>query len=117
MPFIQEYKFTEGCRDSSRRPESFIAWSERWQMNFNIKKCYELKITRKLRPLVSGYNIKGVALKSVDDHPYLGVHLSKDLRWNVHVAEISKKANQTLGFIRRNLGKFSQDVQDKALNH
>lgn len=91
-----------------------IAWSERWQMNFNIKKCYELKITRKLSPLVSGYNIKGVALKPVDEHPYLGVHRSKDLRWNVHVAEISKKANSTLGFIRRNLGKCSQDVKDKA---
>ena len=49
-----------------------ITWSERWQMNFNIKKCYELKITRKLSPLVSGYDIKGVALKPVDEHPYLG---------------------------------------------
>ena len=36
------------------------------------------------------------------------------LRWNVHVAEISKKANSTLGFIRRNLGNCSQDVKDKA---
>ena len=36
------------------------------------------------------------------------------LRWNVHVAEISKKANSTLGFIRRNLGKCFQDVKDKA---
>ena len=44
----------------------------------------------------------------------MGLHLSKDLRWNVHVAETSKKANSTLGFIRRNLGRCSQDVKDQA---
>ena len=111
------YKSINSQKDAEILQEdlnSLIRWSERWQMNFNIKKCYELKITRKLSPLVHGYNIKGVALKPVDEHPYLGVHLSKDLRWNVNVAETSKKANATLGFIRRNLSKCSQDVKDKA---
>ena len=31
------------------------------------------------------------------------------------MAETSKKANSTLGFIKRNLGKCSQDVKDQAL--
>jgi hypothetical protein len=78
------------------------------QMCFNTTKCYELKVTRKTSPIVYNYNIKEAALKPVEEHPYLGVHLSKDLKWNVHVAEFAKEANSTLGFIRRNLGKCSQ---------
>ena len=93
-----------------------IRWSDKWQMSFNSTKCYELKVTRKTNPIAYNYNINGVALKPVEEHPYLGVHLAKDLKWNVHVAKTAKKANSTLGFIRRNLGKCSQDVKERAYN-
>ena len=36
------------------------------------------------------------------NHPYLGVVLSNDLRWNSHVENIVVKGNKSLGFVRRN---------------
>jgi len=44
-------------------------------------------------------------LTSVDDEKYLGlgVTVSSDLSWSTHANTICAKANQKLGFIKRNL--------------
>ena len=51
---------------------------------------------------------------SVDSAKYLGVTLSTDLRWNRHIDNITHKANQTLGFLRRNLKINSVALKTKA---
>ncbi|KAI8514483.1 hypothetical protein Bbelb_070740 [Branchiostoma belcheri] len=38
-----------------------------------------------------------------NQHPYLGVILSRNLRWKAHINDITAKASSTLGFVRRNL--------------
>ena len=43
-----------------------------------------------------------------------GVTLSTDLRWNRHIDNITHKANQTLGFLRRNLKIKSIALKTKA---
>ena len=40
----------------------------------------------------------------VTHHPSLGIELSSDLSWDLHIATISKKANQILAFLRSYLG-------------
>ena len=45
---------------------------------------------------------------------YLGVELSSDLNWDVHIAGIIDKANRFLGFIRRNLTKCPENVKEEA---
>ena len=37
------------------------------------------------------------------NNPYLGILFSQDLKWGDHIAKICKKANSTVGFLRRNL--------------
>ena len=53
-------------------------------------------------------------MKSADSAKYLGVTLSTDLRWNRHIDNITHKANQTLGFLRRNLKINSVALKTKA---
>ena len=45
---------------------------------------------------------------------YLGVTISEDLRWGKHIDVITKKANQTLGFLRRNIKVHNQDLKSTA---
>ena len=45
---------------------------------------------------------------------YLGVTISKNLKWNTHVSNVCTKANITLSFLRRNLSSCSQDVKATA---
>ena len=50
----------------------------------------------------------------MDNIKYLGVTISKDLKWNTHVSNVCTKANRTLGFLRRNLSSCPQDVKETA---
>ena len=45
----------------------------------------------------------GIPLQIVNDCLYLGVNISHDLNWKNHISHITKKASQTVGFLRRNL--------------
>ena len=45
---------------------------------------------------------------------YLGVSISHNLRWNKHISSVSSKANQTLGFLKRNIKIGSQTIKERA---
>ena len=75
-------------------------WAEEWGMRFNAPKCYILPING-ICPYF--YELNGTFLKQVDNNPYLGLLISKDLKWATHIDYICKKASSTLGFLRRNL--------------
>ena len=49
------------------------------------------------------YTLNSTILKHVTNNPYLGILFSQDLKWGDHIAKICKKANSTVGFLRRNL--------------
>ena len=75
-------------------------WADSWGMRFNAKKCYILSITSK--GIKKFYELNSCILKEVDHNPYLGIILSKDLKWETHIDQVCKKANSALGFIQRN---------------
>ena len=50
----------------------------------------------------------------VESIKYLGVTNTSDLRWNTHVSNVCTKAYRTLGFLRRNLYSFPQEVKEAA---
>ena len=54
------------------------------------------------------------AFESVSSAKYLGVTLSEDLSWSNHINTITKKANQTLGFIKRNIRVHNKDLKSTA---
>ncbi|XP_072041022.1 uncharacterized protein [Amphiura filiformis] len=83
-------------------------------MDFNVKKCAVLAISRKRKPSHFQYSILVQPLTSVEQHDYLGISISNDLRWNSHCNNIIKKSNKTLGLLRRTLSPCSRDVKKKA---
>ena len=83
--------------------QNLETWASNWGMRFNAKKCYILSVSNK--GINKFYELDSCILKEVDNDPYLGLTLSKDLKWDTHINLISKKASSTLGFIQRNLKK------------
>ena len=75
-------------------------WAAKWGMRFNAKKCYILSIHQKSSRF---YQLDGEILQEANSSPYLGITISNDLQWKTHITNIVKKANSTLGFLRRNL--------------
>ncbi len=54
------------------------AWSEKWQLSFNISKCSELSIGT--RNPVHGYSLDSTAIGRTDCERDLGVYVNSDLK-------------------------------------
>ena len=70
-------------------------------MRFNASKCYILPINKKPTDPMYFYQLNETFLKSIDNNPYLGLIISKDLKWANHIDKIIRKASSMLEFLRR----------------
>ena len=82
-------------------------WEKTWLMEFHPDKCQILTIpSGKLQPPIStNYNLHGITLERPEDDciKYLGVTIQSDLKWDSHVQNITSKASQTVGMLKRNI--------------
>ena len=85
-----------------------------WDMQFSPSKCQVLHITRKVKPLNSKYILHNVELESASAAKYLGITIDDDLSWSPHLDNTTKKANQTLGFLKRNIRVHNKDLKSIA---
>ncbi|CAB3387105.1 Hypothetical predicted protein [Cloeon dipterum] len=106
------------CQDDVDELQDDLALVDIWctnnGMQLNAKKCVAMDISRARQPWTPQYTIGGVALDYVCTQRLLGVHISRDLRWNHHVDVQRKKAARTLGFAARNLRGCTQRVKRMA---
>ena len=90
-------------------------WQKMWDMQFNPSKCQVLHIIRKVKPLNTKYILHNVELESASSvAKYLGVTIVDDLSWSPHIDNTTKKANQTLVFLKRNIRVHNKDLKSVA---
>jgi len=89
-------------------------WEGNWDMAFHPGKCIALPVTRKRKVVLPEYKLHEHTLAAVTSAKYLGVTITQDLSWDLHISNICAKANQTLGFLRRNLKISSTAVKETA---
>ena len=75
-------------------------------MSLNAAKCKYMLISRKRSSLASTLPTLFIGspeatMEKVTCMKYLGVHISSDLSWSIHIDIITSKARRTLGFIYR----------------
>ena len=75
-------------------------------MSLNAAKCVYMLISRKRSSLASTLptlfiGSPGATMEKVTCMKYLGVHISSDLSWSIHIGIITSKARRTLGFVYR----------------
>ena len=86
-------------------------------MRFQPVKCNMMQLTNKrtcTSRIQASYKLEDTVLENVESIKYLGVTITKDLKWNTHISNVCTKVNRTLGFLRRNLFSCPQDVRDAA---
>ena len=84
-------------------------------MSFNPDKCEVIRITNKRKNVLNAtYSIHGQPLQLTDKSKYLGLTFTSKLQWKEHINSIAKKANQTRGFLQRNLRKAPQKITVQA---
>ena len=94
--------------------DSLATWEKTWGMEFHPQKCSVLSVTRSRSPFNFRYKLKGHTLESTDSSKYLGINLSSNLTWKLHIDKMTKKANSVLGFLRRNLHHASSETKANA---
>ena len=95
-------------------PHTLEIWGKRWVMSFNPSKCQVLHITRAKCPIQTRYILQGTVLEISPSAKYLGVTISDNLSWAPHIYSVSKKANQTLGFSKRNIKVHNKNFKSTA---
>ena len=77
-------------------------------------KCYHLGITRKRSTVEFNYSLDGMLITRASSTTYLGISITDNLSWNEHCDNICKKANSTLGLLRRILSGCTPKVKNTA---
>ena len=52
---------------------------------------------------MNSYTLHCQQLEHITTAKYLGVSITSDMKWNQHISNICKKANNTMSFLKRNL--------------
>ena len=99
----REISSNDDCVALQQDIDSLCEWEKTWQMSFNASKCFTMHMSHKKNPIIQNYKMGNSILQSVDNHPYLGVELSKDFSWSKHITQVTNGANKILGLLRRNL--------------
>jgi hypothetical protein len=94
--------------------DKLASWEQAWMMSFHPEKCNVLTVLRKRNIIKRDYILHGHQLEQVTSVKCLGVTISSDLRWNVHIANICKRANGTLGFLKRNINISNPKLKENA---
>ena len=83
-------------------------------MEFNAHNCEVIRITIKKEESYNIHQIHQTTLRSTEQAKYLGVTITPELSWKCHIDNITKKANSTMAFLRRNIRSSPRDAKVKA---
>ena len=86
--------------NAQRTTDRVVLWSLENRVQLNTDKYKEMRISftksqQEFEPIL----INGDALEVVDSLKLLGLSISSDLTWNIHINEILKKASKRLYFL------------------
>jgi len=101
----------EDCKLLQRDLIILENWAHKWNMCFSPSKCEFLRITNNKDIINFQYHIQNSQIKEVQQAKYLGVTLNNKLTWSDHIQVITKKANSTYGFIRRNFNNCPTKIK------
>ena len=105
-PYLQ--KFVDNTTASELLPKESVSkaqnivdrviqWSDENRVQLHPDKCKEMRITFSKNPSVlDPLIVNGKEIEIVDNAKLLGVTISSDLPWNVHIEKVIKKANKRL---------------------
>ena len=89
-------------------------WERDWEMSFNPAKYEVIRICKRRNQLTGSCYIYGHQLANVKSGKYLGITLIDTLSWNAHVNQVTKKAYNTLSFLRRNLSSCPRQCKAQS---
>ena len=110
----QEINTLNDCRDLQKDINTLCNWESKWQMKFNIDKCYIMHVSHKRNALLMTYNMNSRPIEVTASHTYFGIGINNKLSWAEHISNTVSKANKVLGLLHHNLYSCSPFVKETA---
>ena len=85
----------------NRDLEKISLWSTKWKVTFNTDKSSQIIFSKhnfNYSPLLL---LNQKSIRKVDTHKHLGLHLTYNLDWSVHIHHTCLKANRKLAVLRQ----------------
>jgi hypothetical protein len=81
--------------------DTIFNWSKTWLVSFNPSKTESMIFSKKIKkPPHPTLFMNQVPIEQFESHKHLGISLSSDTKWNIHISTILKKAWQRIGILR-----------------
>ena len=90
-------------------------WSKLWEMHFNLRKCKQLCVTKKKKPIHTNYHLGTERLLLTDQEKDLGIIMHHKLARHEHIITKVNTANKTMRLIRRTCSKLTQTAVIRRL--
>ena len=88
----------QDCLDLQSDLLQLESWSKTWLLKFNPIKCKVMSICRNIK-FDFPYKLCSVILEENTELSDLGITLTSNLSWKMHICSKLSKANRTLAFI------------------
>ena len=110
------YTFTSGLFDLARRPHQLRTVGSQLANEINVAKCHSMRVTRHQhhKQILFDFSIHNQTLENVQSAKYRGITITDNMDWDQLVSEMSSKATETLGFLRRNLAFAPRSAKEVA---
>jgi hypothetical protein len=80
-------------------------WAKTWGLRFNPMKCSIMSfVSGTPHKILYNYNMENVTLSRTGSFVDLGVTVCDNLKWDLHIDNITSKANKRLGLVKRCIG-------------
>ena len=93
------------CEDNAQHLQQTLTnlatWSATNNIKFNEGKCKVLTVSCKKEPITCPYQLGYTTISRVQKEKDLGITISSDLSWGLHIHAITAKANKLLRLLRR----------------
>ena len=99
---------------SSKMTNSALKMGKMWDMICIPSKCQVLHVPWLKTPIETKFFLHDIMLDTVSSAKYLGVTILDDLSWSTYTDNITKSANQTLGFLKRNIRVHNNGLKSVA---
>ena len=105
------YRTIDDDKDSTslqRDLDRLEDWSDKWQLHFNASKCKCMHLGKD-NPNHQ-YSMNNTSIENVSLEKDLGVTFDSELKFNEHIALKVKKANQSVGMIRKSFTCMDPEI-------
>ena len=102
------YNYSNNSHHLQEDLERVEEWSHKWQLHFNISKCKCLYYGKN-NPN-NRYYLENQPIANCSQEKDLGVTFDTEINFKKHITNITKKANQMLGIIKRNFSFINKDI-------